>query len=118
MTQISQRDCEMGRQGGSRGRGGGGRGNRGRGGGRRGGGGDGGDAAGGRGRGPRLDSRLLRQLDGGRKKEEVEEEGLTVRDFYEYEEGVADEEAGKNRRYDDVEHVEYELPSDFEVSAN
>ncbi|KAG0563345.1 hypothetical protein KC19_8G023100 [Ceratodon purpureus] len=118
----------MGRPGGNRGRGGGGGGRggggRGRGGGgRRGGsaggargrgGGGGGGGGGVRGRGPRLDSRLLRQLDGGRKKEvEDEDEGL-VKNYYEYEEGVADEESGKNRRYDDVEHVEYELPSDFE----
>ena len=80
------------------------------------GGGAGAAGAGGRGRGPRLDPRLLKQLGGGRKKAD-DEEGLTVPDFYEYEEGVADEEAGKNRRYDDVEHVEYELPSDFEVST-
>lgn len=97
----------MGRQGGNRGRGGGGRG--------RGLGGVGGKG-GGRGRGPRLDSRLLRQLDDGRKaKDEEEEEVLMVKDFYEYEEGVAEEETGKNKRYDSVEHVEYELPSDFEV---
>lgn len=64
---------------------------------------------------PRLDSRLLRQLDDGRKaKDEEEEEVLMVKDFYEYEEGVAEEETGKNKRYDSVEHVEYELPSDFE----
>lgn len=37
-------------------------------------------------------------------------------DVYEYEEGVPEEERGKNRRFDDVDRLEYELPSDFEVT--
>jgi U3 small nucleolar RNA-associated protein 14 len=36
---------------------------------------------------------------------------------YEYEEPLADEELKKNRRYDDVDVYEYELPEDFEVSC-
>lgn len=38
-----------------------------------------------------------------------------VKDFYEYEEGVVEEEIGKNKWYDSVEYVEYELFFDFEV---
>ena len=34
---------------------------------------------------------------------------------YEYEGEVAQEEKGSNRRYDDVDFYEYELPDDFEV---
>ena len=36
-------------------------------------------------------------------------------DVYEYEEDEAPEDSCKNRRFDDVERLEYELPSDFEV---
>ncbi|KAK4796520.1 hypothetical protein SAY86_028846 [Trapa natans] len=35
-------------------------------------------------------------------------------DIYEYEEEVAQEELGKNRRFDSVENLNYELPDDFE----
>ncbi|CAM6099546.1 unnamed protein product [Calypogeia fissa] len=35
-------------------------------------------------------------------------------DVYEYEEGVPEEERGKNKRFDDIDRLEYELPSDFE----
>lgn len=38
-------------------------------------------------------------------------------DVYEYEEGVPEEERGKNKRFDDVDRLEYELPSDFEVGV-
>lgn len=41
------------------------------------------------------------------------EEG--VRDLYELDEEVAQEELGKNRRFDEVENYEYELPEDFKV---
>ncbi|KAF3331944.1 U3 small nucleolar RNA-associated protein 14 [Carex littledalei] len=47
------------------------------------------------------------------------EEG--VRDLYELDEEVAQEELGKNRRFDEVENYEYELPEDFkdeEVSSD
>lgn len=37
------------------------------------------------------------------------------KDIYEYEEEVAQEESGKNRRFDPVENLDYELPDDFEV---
>lgn len=110
----------MGRRGASnRGRGGGGgggRGGRGRGG--RGGKKDG--VGGGEGgSGPRLHSKLLKELGAGRKQvqeDKDDDDALVVKDVYEYEEGVAEEEAGKNRRFDAVDGVEYELPSDFEVT--
>lgn len=35
-------------------------------------------------------------------------------DVYEYEEHAPPEESSRNRRYDDVDQLEYELPSDFE----
>eukprot|EP00271_Cylindrocystis_brebissonii_P022634 TRINITY_DN878_c0_g3_i1.p1 TRINITY_DN878_c0_g3~~TRINITY_DN878_c0_g3_i1.p1 ORF type:complete len:1258 (-),score=449.77 TRINITY_DN878_c0_g3_i1:103-3876(-) len=46
--------------------------------------------------------------------EEEEGEGEEGTDAYEYEEAVPEEESGKNRRYDDVDVYEYELPDDFE----
>lgn len=36
-------------------------------------------------------------------------------DVYEYEEGVPEEESQKNRRFDRVENLEYEMPDEFEV---
>lgn len=42
--------------------------------------------------------------------------GEDVRDVYELEEEVAQEESGRNRRFDEVENYEYELPEDFKVS--
>lgn len=36
-------------------------------------------------------------------------------DEYEYEEKLPEEETQNNRRYDQVDKLEYELPSDFEV---
>lgn len=104
----------MGRRGASNRGGGGGRGRGGRGGG----GGKKDGVGGGDGRsGPRLHSKLLKELGGGKKKihEDKDDDALVVKDLYEYEEGVAEEEAGKNRRFDAVDGVEYELPSDFEV---
>lgn len=44
------------------------------------------------------------------------EDGAVLPTPYEYEEPMADEELKKNRRYDDVDVYEYELPEDFEVS--
>lgn len=103
----------MGRRGASNRGGGGGGGRGGRGG--RGGKKDG--VRGDGGSGPRLHSKLLKELGGGRKQvhEDNDDDALVVKDLYEYEEGVAEEETGKNRRFDAVDGVEYELPSDFEV---
>ncbi|GAQ90786.1 U3 small nucleolar RNA-associated protein 14 [Klebsormidium nitens] len=42
------------------------------------------------------------------------EDGAVLPTPYEYEEPMADEELKKNRRYDDVDVYEYELPDDFE----
>ncbi|GBG74923.1 hypothetical protein CBR_g19437 [Chara braunii] len=49
----------------------------------------------------------------GQQEQEGGVHGMT-QDPYEYEEEVADEERGKNRRYDNMEVYEYELPEDFE----
>lgn len=38
-----------------------------------------------------------------------------VRDLYEVEEELAEEESGKNRRFDEVDNYDYELPEDFKV---
>ncbi|GAB2278133.1 hypothetical protein Dimus_012830 [Dionaea muscipula] len=74
--------------------------------------------------GPRLPTALRRQLDNaesGRSDFHSDEEfvdfdgGWEGRgEVYEYEEGVAEEESKKNRRFDPVENYEYELPEDFE----
>lgn len=45
--------------------------------------------------------------------ESIDSDGAIGNDFYEYEEGVAEEESMKNKRYDPVEKYEYELPEDF-----
>lgn len=76
-------------------------------------------------RGPRLPSALRKELDrlnpepagsgdevsSGEQVEDVPARG----DVYEYDESVAEEESKKNRRFDSVENLEYELPDDFEV---
>ncbi|MQM16357.1 hypothetical protein Taro_049311 [Colocasia esculenta] len=68
--------------------------------------------------GPRLPSALRKELDahkggaGGSDDgsgSDAEERG----DMYEYEEGLPEEDTGKNRRFDPVENLEYELPDDF-----
>ncbi|KAH9622151.1 hypothetical protein KSS87_010678 [Heliosperma pusillum] len=41
------------------------------------------------------------------------DEGEVKNDLYEYEEEVAEEESTKNRRFDPVENVEYQLPDKF-----
>lgn len=70
--------------------------------------------------GPQLASSLLKELkgDGDRRrkqsKEEEEDDSILPGDVYEYEEQLPEEEAGKNRRYDSVDQLDYELPSDFE----
>ncbi|XP_057793654.1 uncharacterized protein LOC131010239 isoform X3 [Salvia miltiorrhiza] len=46
--------------------------------------------------------------------EEIDSDGAVGNDVYEYEEGVAEEESTRNRRYDPVENYEFELPEDFE----
>lgn len=50
--------------------------------------------------------------------EEIDSDGAVGNDVYEYEEGVAEEESMKNKRYDPVENYEFELPEDFEVSLS
>lgn len=78
-----------------------------------------GDRRGGR-HGPRLPTALRRQLDalgpgtsrGSDEDEEAESDDEGAHDVYEYEEGVPEEEAGKNGRYDAVEKYEYEFDSD------
>ncbi|KAL5218186.1 hypothetical protein ABZP36_018870 [Zizania latifolia] len=69
--------------------------------------------------GPRLPTALRRELDAlgtgsSRGSDEDEEAGSDAGggDVYEYEEGVPEEEAGKNGRYDAVEKYEYEFDSD------
>lgn len=39
----------------------------------------------------------------------------SAEDVYEYEEGVPQEESKRNRRFDTVENLEYQLPDEFEV---
>ncbi|OEL35067.1 hypothetical protein BAE44_0003911 [Dichanthelium oligosanthes] len=67
--------------------------------------------------GPRLPTTMRRELDAmgsgparGSDDEEVSDAG--AEDVYEYEEGVPEEEAGKNGRYDAVAKYEYEFDSD------
>ncbi|KAF0887817.1 hypothetical protein E2562_004038 [Oryza meyeriana var. granulata] len=70
--------------------------------------------------GPRLPTALRRQLDAlgpspSRGSDDEDEEAGSDAggdDVYEYEEGVPEEEAGKNGRYDAVEKYEYEFDSD------
>ncbi|CAN0889043.1 U3 small nucleolar RNA-associated protein 14 [Linum grandiflorum] len=70
--------------------------------------------------GPHLPNALLKEMDGmnpsSRFDEELDEDvGFDAgKDFYEYEEGVPEEEAKKNRRFDNIKNFEYELPEDFE----
>eukprot|EP00897_Mesotaenium_endlicherianum_P003509 jgi/Mesen1/3186/ME000184S02248 len=59
----------------------------------------------------------LQQLVGAPKAklDDADEDAVGMPDVgYEYEEKLPEEEAGKNRRYDDVDVYEYELPDDFE----
>ncbi|KAL2931776.1 U3 small nucleolar RNA-associated protein 14-like protein B [Bienertia sinuspersici] len=79
-----------------------------------------------RNRGPRLPSAFRKQLDNFRNPilpdnsdddDEVidsdEGELNYVKDLYEYEEEVAEEESKKNKRFDPVDNFEYELPEKF-----
>ncbi|PRQ26398.1 putative small-subunit processome, Utp14 protein [Rosa chinensis] len=71
-------------------------------------------------RGPRLPNALRKELDRLNPRtadsdEEIgsDEEALG-QDLYEYEEGLPEEESKKNRRFDPVDNLDYELPEDFE----
>ena len=68
-----------------------------------------------KGTGPRLPESLRRELHLLDKEKEEEALEAHLSDVYEYEEDEAPEDSCKNRRFDDVERLEYELPSDFEV---
>ncbi|WCJ22228.1 U3 small nucleolar RNA-associated protein 14 [Euphorbia peplus] len=67
--------------------------------------------------GPRLPNALLREVDrrnpGNKFDSDEEIDSDEGRDFYEYEEEVAEEDTRKNRRYDRVENYEYQLPGKF-----
>ncbi|XP_024026216.1 uncharacterized protein C57A7.06 [Morus notabilis] len=80
-------------------------------------------------RGPRLPSKFRKELDrlnpsgagrspsGSDAEERIDSDEGEVyagNDVYEYEEGVTEEESKKNRRFDQVENLEYEMPEDFE----
>ncbi|KAF8006742.1 hypothetical protein BT93_K0907 [Corymbia citriodora subsp. variegata] len=74
--------------------------------------------------GPRLPNALrkeLERLNPGRPSdsegEEIDSDEAELggdHDVYEYEEEAAQEESGKNRRFDPVDNLEYELPDEFE----
>lgn len=83
-------------------------------------------------RGPRLPSKFRKELDrlnpsgaggspsGSDAEERIDSDEGEVyvgNDVYEYEEGVTEEESKKNRRFDQVENLEYEMPEDFEVCS-
>lgn len=77
--------------------------------------------------GPRLPNALKKELerlnpavndDASDDDGEIDSDAAAGNDFYEYEEGVAEEESRKNKRYDPVENYEFELPEDFEVSLS
>ncbi|KNA13232.1 hypothetical protein SOVF_118770 [Spinacia oleracea] len=86
----------------------------------------GGSGGGGERRGPRLPSAFRKQLDNFKNPnngdDDVEDDEVIdsdegelnyVKDFYVYEEEVAEEESKKNRRFDHVENYEYQLPEKF-----
>lgn len=76
--------------------------------------------------GPRLPNALRKELERLNPSRPSDSEGEEIdsdeaefgngRDVYEYEEEAPQEEAGKNRRFDPVDNLEYELPDEFEVS--
>lgn len=72
-------------------------------------------------RGPRLPSSLRKELDrikprnGSNSDDEEIIQSDGGNDVYEFEEGVAEEESKKNRRFDRVDNFDYELPEEFEV---
>ncbi|KAK4342942.1 hypothetical protein RND71_038758 [Anisodus tanguticus] len=67
-------------------------------------------------KGPRLPNAMLKELQIPKRYTESDDEDNNdaVNDLYEYEEGVAEEESRKNRRFDTVENYQYELPDQFE----
>lgn len=75
-------------------------------------------------KGPRLPSQLRKEIDllnpNPTNVEDAidsdESEGLAGgNDLYEYDEPIPQEESKKNRRFDPVDNLEYELPDEFEV---
>lgn len=67
--------------------------------------------------GPRLPNAMLKELQLPKRYNDSDEEigsDDVINDLYEYEEGVAEEESKKNRRFDPVENYQYELPDEFE----
>lgn len=67
--------------------------------------------------GPRLPNAMLKELQLPKRYNDSDEEigsDDVISDLYEYEEGVAEEESKKNRRFDPVENYQYELPDEFE----
>ncbi|KAM3345365.1 hypothetical protein P3S68_025074 [Capsicum galapagoense] len=65
--------------------------------------------------GPRLPNTMLKELQlPKRYTDSDDDEIVNNNDLYEYEEGVAEEESKKNRRFDPVQNYQYELPDDFE----
>ncbi|KAL3717619.1 hypothetical protein ACJRO7_009112 [Eucalyptus globulus] len=74
--------------------------------------------------GPRLPSALRKELERLNPSRPSDSEGEEIdsdeaefgggRDVYEYDEEAPQEEAGKNRRFDPVDNLEYELPDEFE----
>ncbi|CAL1409634.1 unnamed protein product [Linum trigynum] len=67
--------------------------------------------------GPRLPNALMKQLDRINPRSRFDDDDDVSsdggKDLYEYEEEVAEEEAGKNRRFDAIKNFDYELPEDF-----
>ncbi|KAL0360031.1 UNVERIFIED_CONTAM: putative protein C57A7.06 [Sesamum radiatum] len=74
--------------------------------------------------GPRLPNALRKELDVFNRTVEgepsdvegIDSDDAVGNDVYEYEEGIAEEESKKNRRFDTVENYQYELPEDFKDS--
>ncbi|XP_050363298.1 uncharacterized protein C57A7.06 [Argentina anserina] len=71
-------------------------------------------------KGPRLPNALRKVLDrpnprtADSDEELASDEETLAQDLYEYEEGRPEEESKKNRRFDPVDNLDYELPEDFE----
>lgn len=69
--------------------------------------------------GPRLPSLLQKEVEALNPNPDFSDDEVTssdeIKDVYEFEEGVPEEESKKNRRFDPVENYEYELPEKFEV---
>ncbi|PHT96975.1 hypothetical protein BC332_34100 [Capsicum chinense] len=73
--------------------------------------------------GPRLPNAMLKELQLPKRYTDSDDDEIgsgdgddvvVNNDLYEYEEGVAEEESKKNRRFDPVQNYQYELPDDFE----